>query len=334
MIITQTPLRISFFGGGTDYQQFFDEYGGSVLATTFDKYCYVTVRHLPPFFDYKNQLTYSKIERTKSTEEIEHPSVREAMKYLDMHELWIVYEADLPARSGLGSSSAFAVGLLEAFYALKGRYVSKKKLAEDAIYLERVLCDEKGGWQDQITVAHGGFNRIDFSSTGFDITPVIISKERKNLLLRHLMLFFTGVSRYSSVIADKQVKATKLKTKELLEMKELVYEAERILIGKGDILEFGRLLDCSWQLKKSLTDAISTDHIDGLYEKAKQFGVTGGKLLGSGGGGFLLFFAPPDRHTAIREAFGELLFVPFAFENAGTKILYYSPEDFGDSQEQ
>jgi D-glycero-alpha-D-manno-heptose-7-phosphate kinase len=327
MIITQTPFRMSFFGGGTDFKEFFEEHGGSVLATTFNKYCYVTVRRLPPFFEYKNQLTYSRIERTNSIDEIEHPSVREAMKFLDMSELRIVYEADLPARSGLGSSSAFAVGLLEAFYALRGQYVSKRQLAEDAIHLERELCGEKGGWQDQVEVAYGGLNRIDFKRGGFDVRPIVISNSRKLLLQEHLMLFFTGISRFSSDIAARQVEATRSKTKDLLEMKRLVDDAENILINSGDISEFGRLLDYTWRLKRGLTSAVSTEYIDSLYERAKTAGALGGKLLGSGGGGFLLFFAPPDRHVSIRKALGELLYVPCELENAGTSILYYSPED-------
>ena len=209
MIITQTPFRMSFFGGGTDYPEFFKENGGSVISTTFDKYCYVTVRHLPRFFDYKNQVTYGIIERTNSADEIKHPAVREAMKYLDMRELRIVYEADLPARTGLGTSSSFAVGMLNAFYALKGKYADKRKLADDAIHLERELCNESGGIQDQIAVSFGGLNRIDFSGMGYNVTPVIISIDRKKALNENLMLFFTGFSRMSSEIADKQKKNTK-----------------------------------------------------------------------------------------------------------------------------
>ena len=200
MIITQTPFRMSFFGGGTDMESFFIKHGGAVLSTTFDKYCYVNVRHLPRFFDYSTELSYSRTERVTSIEDIEHPAIRNAMKMLDMHEIRLTYEADLPARSGLGTSSSFAVGMLNAFYALKGKYADKKKLADEAIYLERVLCEEAGGWQDQIAASFGGFNRINFNTDGtYDVLPVIISPERKKNLNDNLMMFFTGFTRFSSV---------------------------------------------------------------------------------------------------------------------------------------
>lgn len=328
MIMTQTPFRMSFFGGGTDYKEFFVEHGGSVISTSFDKYCYVTVRHLPRFFDYKNQVTYSKIERTNTVDEIEHPAVREAMKYLDMHELRVVYEADLPARSGIASSSAFSVGLLNAFYALKGKYADKRKLANDAIYLERELCKEIGGVQDQIAVAYGGMNRINFSAEGYSVNPVIISLERKELLEKNLMLFFTGFSRFSSDIASEQKKSTKQKTKQLLEMKALVDDAERILTSKTDLNEFGKLLDYTWKLKRGLTSKISNDEIDRMYQKACSAGALGGKLLGAGGGGFAVFYVEKDKQKNVMEAMEEFLHVPFEFENNGTRVLYYKPEDF------
>ena len=326
MIITQTPFRMSFFGGGTDYPEFFKENGGSVISTTFDKYCYVTVRHLPRFFDYKNQVTYGIIERTNSADEIKHPAVREAMKYLDMRELRIVYEADLPARTGLGTSSSFAVGMLNAFYALKGKYADKRKLADDAIHLERELCNESGGIQDQIAVSFGGLNRIDFSGMGYNVTPVIISIDRKKALNENLMLFFTGFSRMSSEIADKQKKNTKNKIKELNEMKSLVDDAEKVLTSKCDLNEFGRLLDYSWKLKRGITDEISTNTIDQIYEMALKAGAVGGKLLGAGGGGFLLFYVEKDKQPKVKEALEDFLYVPFEFEDAGTRIMYYQPE--------
>ena len=328
MVITQTPFRMSFFGGGTDFKEFYEEHGGSVISTSFDKYCYVTVRHLPRFFDYANQITYNVIERTNSADEIEHPAVREAMKYLDMHELRVVYEADLPARSGLGTSSSFAVGLLNAFYALKGKYADKKKLADDAIYLERVLCNESGGIQDQIAASFGGFNRIDFDADGYRVRPVIISKERKEQLNKNLMLFFTGFSRFSSDIADNQKAATKDKTAQLNVMKELVDESEKILTSKTDLAEFGKLLDYTWKLKRGITKAISNDSIDALYKKAIDEGAVGGKLLGAGGGGFMLFYVEEDKQEKVKEALKQLLYVPFEFETGGTRIMYYRPEEF------
>ena len=293
MIITQTPFRMSFFGGGTDFLGFYDEHGGAVLSTTFDKYCYVTVRHLPRFFEYSTHLTYSKTEYVTSVDEIQHPAIRNAMKWLDMHEIRLTYESDLPARSGLGTSSSFAVGLLSAFYSLKGKYADKRRLADDAIYLERVLCREAGGIQDQIAASFGGLNRINFSRDGYSVHPIIISTERKQALNDHLMLFFTGFSRFSADIQENTKTVLKDKTKQLLEMKSLVDEAEKILTDKNIHLDdFGKLLDYTWHLKKGISSAISTNSIDEQYSKAIRAGAIGGKLLGAGGGGFLLFYVP------------------------------------------
>lgn len=329
MIITRSPFRMSFFGGGTDYPPFFEEHGGSVLSTTFDKYCYTTVRHLPPFFDYRNQLTYSVIERVVLREEIRHPMVREAMKWLDMHELCITYDADLPARSGLGSSSSFAAALLLAFHALKGQYIAPQKLAEESIYLERVLCAEAGGWQDQIAACYGGFNRIDFSKNGFRVSPVILSRERREMLNKRLMLFFTGFSRISSNIAKEQTAVVRDRTAELQEMCRLVDEAEKILVSKCTSLdEFGHLLNYTWELKRSLTKSISSSTLDEIYQSARNAGALGGKLLGAGGGGFFLFYVPEGQQDSVRKVLGRLLYVPFRFEDQGAQVLYYRPEDY------
>lgn len=328
MIITQTPFRMSFFGGGTDFPDFYREHGGAVISTTFDKYCYVNVRHLPRFFDYSTELSYARTERVKRVEDIEHPTIREAMKHLDMHEIRLTYEADLPARSGLGTSSSFAVGMLNAFYALKGKYADKRKLADDAIFLERVLCNESGGVQDQIAASFGGMNRINFNAEGYTVNPVIISPERKKLLNRNLMLFFTGFSRFSSDIQVAAEKNLKSKQNQLLEMLSLVDDAEKILTSKTDLEEFGRLLDYTWQLKRGITDKVSTDSIDAVYSRALQAGATGGKLLGAGGGGFLLFYVDPDKQENVRKALENLLYVPFEFENGGTRVIHYTPESY------
>lgn len=328
MIITQTPFRISFFGGGTDMPTFYNEHGGAVISTSFDKYCYVNVRHLPRFFDYSTELSYSKTERVTVVDRIQHPAIREAMKYLNMHEIRLTYEADLPARSGLGTSSSFAVGMINAFYALKEKYVDKRKLADDAIYLERVLCAESGGVQDQIAASFGGFNRINFSPDGYTVDPIIISEERKKLLNDNLMLFFTGFSRFSSDIQISTQRAVKDKTAQLLEMYSLVDDAEKVLTLKGDLNEFGRLLDHTWKLKRGITSKISTDSIDGLYKKAIQAGATGGKLLGAGGGGFLLFYVESDKRESVKKALENLLYVPFKFENGGTRVIHYTPESY------
>lgn len=329
MIITQTPFRMSFFGGGTDFSGFYNEHGGAVISTTFDKYCYVTVRHLPPFFDYKTHVTYSREEKINNISEMQHPAIRNAMEWLDMHDIRLTYESDLPARSGLGTSSSFAVGMLSAFYALKGQYADKRKLADDAIYLERTLCKEAGGIQDQIAASFGGMNRINFSADGYTVHPVIINPERKKLLNEHLMLFFTGFSRFSSDIQKGTEKSMKDKTQQLLEMYRLVDDAEKILTDKNTSLdEFGKLLDYTWQLKRGISSGISTDSIDEQYERAKKAGALGGKLLGAGGGGFLLFYVPKEKQADVKKALAGQMYVPFSFENDGTKVIHYSPETY------
>lgn len=329
MIITKTPFRMSFFGGGTDIKEYFEENGGAVLSTTFDKYCYVNVRHLPRFFDYSTELTYSRSERVSNIEDIQHPAIRNAMKMLDMHEIRLTYEADLPARSGLGTSSSFAVGMLNAFYALKGKYADKKTLADEAIYLERVLCDEAGGWQDQIAAAFGGFNRINFSTDGYEVLPVIISPERKKQLNSNLMMFFTGFTRFSSDVQKVNGLSKKDKIAHLKEMYALVDEAEKILVSKNaDLDDFGRLLDTTWKLKCQTGAAVSTNNIDVLYEKGMDAGALGGKLLGAGGGGFLVFYVQPEKQDTVRKAMKDLVYIPFEFENSGTRVIHYTPENY------
>lgn len=330
MIITKTPFRMSFFGGGTDMEDYFRENGGAVFSTTFDKYCYVNVRHLPRFFDYSTELSYSKTERVTDVEDIQHPAIRNAMKMLDMYEIRLTYEADLPARSGLGTSSSFAVGMLNAFYALKGKYANKKKLADQAIYLERVLCQEAGGWQDQIAASFGGFNRINFGPNDYEVLPVIISPERKKMLNDNLMMFFTGFTRFSSEVQKaNNVSGTEDKRAKLKKMYELVDEAEAVLTdNERDLDDFGRLLDTTWRLKKGTGGSISTNSIDGLYEKAVAAGALGGKLLGAGGGGFLVFYVQPEKQAAVMEAMKDLMYIPFKFEDGGTRVIHYSPEMF------
>lgn len=310
MIITKTPFRMSFFGGGTDMENFFRENGGAVLSTTFDKYCYVNVRHLPRFFDYSTELSYSKTERVTDIDMIQHPAIRNAMKMLDMHEIRLTYEADLPARSGLGTSSSFAVGMLNAFYALKGKYADKKKLADEAIYLERELCKEAGGWQDQIAASFGGFNRINFSDEGYEVLPVIISPERKRKLNQNLMMFFTGFTRFSSDVQKANTIGKGDKTKQLKEMLLLVDEAEKVLTDR------------------QTGNAVSTSDIDLLYEKGMKAGALGGKLLGAGGGGFLVFYVEPDKQDNVKNAMDNLLHIPFQFEDGGTQVIHYTPESY------
>ncbi len=321
---------MSFFGGGTDMESFFRQYGGAVLSTTFDKYCYVNVRHLPRFFEYSTELSYSKTERVTRVEDIQHPAIRNAMKMLDMYEIRLTYEADLPARSGLGTSSSFAVGMLNAFYALKGKYADKKKLADEAIYLERVLCKEEGGWQDQIAASFGGMNRIEFDKDGtYDVRPIIIHPDRKKQLNDSLLMFFTGFTRFSSEMQKANQAGYREKIRELQQMYALVDDAEKVLEdSRRDLDDFGRLLNTTWQLKRQTGGAITTDSIDELYRKGIAAGALGGKLLGAGGGGFLLFYVRPEMRENVMHEMKNLLHVPFCFENGGTRVIHYSPEMF------
>lgn len=320
---------MSFFGGGTDMENFFRRYGGSVISSTFDKYCYVTVRHLPRFFDYRTHLTYSKMEYVNEYKEIEHPLIRNAMKMLDMHELRLTYDSDLPAKSGLGTSSSFAVGMLNAFYCLKGKYASKKKLADDAIYLERELCHEAGGWQDQIAASYGGFNRINFNADKYEVLPIIIDPERKEKLQNNILMFFTGFVRYSSEVQKINASTGKNKNIILHKMLRMVDDAESVLVDKSkDLDDFGRLLDENWREKRQIGKAVSTDDIDILYEKGIQAGALGGKLLGAGGGGFLIFYVQPEKQDAVKRIMSNLLYIPFEFETSGTQVIHYTPENY------
>lgn len=311
-------------------EDYFRENSGAVLSTTFDKYCYVNVRHLPRFFDYSTELSYSKTERVTDVNDINHPAIREAMKMLNMHEIRLTYEADLPARSGLGTSSSFAVGMLNAFYALKGKYADKKKLADEAIYLERVLCNEAGGWQDQIAASFGGFNRINFGSYGYEVLPIIISPERKKRLNDNLLMFFTGFTRFSSEVQKANAASSPTDKKIMLnQMYDLVDEAEAILVNKDRNLDdFGRLLDNTWKLKRQTGGLVSTNSIDELYARGIQAGALGGKLLGAGGGGFLVFYVQPEKQNEVRKAMSDLMHIPFKFENGGTRVIYYTPEEY------
>ncbi len=329
MIITKTPFRMSFFGGGTDIEEYFREHGGAVISTTFNKYCYVNVRHLPRFFEYKTLLTYSDEEKVSQIEEIKHPAIRNAMKMLDMHEIRLIYESDLPARSGIGTSSSFAVGMLNAFYALKGKYVDKKRLADEAIYLERHLCNEAGGWQDQIAASYGGFNRIEFEADRYEVRPVIIRPQRKQQLENNLLMYFTGFTRFSSDIQKSNNIVQKQNYPALEEMRMIVDEAERILTDLSyNLDDFGKLLDYTWNLKKTTGRTISTSGINHIYEKALNAGALGGKLLGAGGGGFLVFYVQPEMQASVKNALKGLMEVPFSFEESGTQVIHYSPEEF------
>ncbi|MCR4338815.1 MAG: hypothetical protein NUW01_02895 [Gemmatimonadaceae bacterium] len=329
MIITRTPFRISFFGGGTDYPAWYEEHGGAVLATTIDKYCHISCRHLPPFFEHKHRIVYSRIENVSELSEIEHPAVRAVLGWAGCERgLEIHHNGDLPARSGLGSSSSFTVGLIHVLAALEGRYVTKDELAKSAIHIEQRVIQENVGSQDQISAAFGGFNRIEFNRNGtFHVSPIILSRERSRELQSHLMLVFTGFSRIASEIAKSQIQNFKSRETELMRMREMVDAAIAILQDTGcPIGEFGSLLHQGWRHKRTLSASVSTPEIDSIYDEALRAGATGGKLLGAGGGGFLLLFVRPELQAGVRERLKHLVQVPFEFEDGGSRVVLYQPD--------
>jgi D-glycero-alpha-D-manno-heptose-7-phosphate kinase len=328
MIITRTPFRISFLGGGTDYPGWYREHGGAVLATTINKYCYITCRPLPQFFEYKHRIVYSKIECVNNNDEIQHPAVRAVLNWAKVDQgLEVHHDGDLPARSGLGSSSSFTVGLLHALQGLNGKMASKDSLARDAIHVEQNVIGENVGSQDQVSAAFGGFNRIQFKrNDSFDVAPVILPVQRRQELNDHLMLFFTGFSRIASEVAKSQIENLKNREKELILMYEMVDEAINILQNEKESIDsFGKLIHSSWQYKRSLSDRVSTPEIDNIYQAAMEAGAIGGKILGAGGGGFLLVFAKPERHAEIRKRLNNLIHVPFEFEDSGSRVVLYQP---------
>ena len=329
MIITRTPLRISFFGGGTDMPVWYEKHGGAVLSTTIDKYQYITCRKLMPYWDYKHQFHYgSAYEMVRELDEIRHPSIRETMRFfnlpygLDMH-----YNTDIPARSGMGSSSAFTVGLVNALYGMEGKMPNKRRMAMDAIHIEQDLIKETVGSQDQIATAFGGLNFIEFKKGGgFFVHPVTIGKERKEELENHLVLVFSGFSRFASEVEKKKLASLKQKEAVLREMQDMVQEALEVLTGNKDLRTFGEMLNHTWKLKRSLSEGVSTSEIDELYERGMKSGAIGGKLLGAGGGGFLLFFCEPKKQGAMLEALKGYLHIPFHFEENGSQVIYYREE--------
>lgn len=328
MIITRTPFRISFFGGGTDYPAWYQKHGGMVLATSINKYCYISCRYLPPFFEHKHRIVYSRIENVRGVEEIQHPAVRAILGWEDCGKgLEIHHDGDLPARSGLGSSSSFTVGLIHALSALSGKYISKDDLAKKAIHVEQNIIKENVGSQDQISTAFGGFNRIEFNRNHtFNVSPVILRQERLQELQGHLMLCFTGFSRIASEIAKSQIDNFKNREAEMKFIGETVGEAIQILQNTNRSLdEFGKLLHQSWLYKRSLSDKVSTPEIDYLYEEALGAGATGGKILGAGGGGFLLLFVKPEFQAGVRERLKQLIHVPFEFEDSGSRVVLFQP---------
>ena len=328
MIISRTPFRVSLFGGGTDYPAWFREHGGAVLGTAIDKYCYISVRYLPPFFEHRHRIVYSKVELVREVREIQHPAVRGVLGELAVDAgLEIHHDADLPARSGLGSSSSFTVGLLNAVHAMRGRMVTKSELGREAIRIEQDVLKESVGCQDQIWAAYGGLNKIDFLPDGsFAVTPVIVPPERRRELRQSMMLFFTGFSRYASDFAKDQLDNLKRRAVQLKTMRAMVDQAVDILRDEhAPVRELGELLHESWRLKRELAESVSTGAIDAIYEAGRAAGAVGGKLLGAGGGGFILFIVEPDRREAVRERLRHLIHVAFDFDTEGSKIVLYQP---------
>ncbi len=336
MIISRTPFRISFFGGGTDYPAWYRKHGGAVLAATIDKYCYLTCRYLPPFFDHKIRVVYSKIESCQSIDEITHPSVREVLRYLGINRgVEIHHDGDLPARSGMGTSSSFTIGLLHGLYALKGYMPTKQQLAEEGIHIEQEILKETVGSQDQISAAFGGFNHITFLPSGtFSVRPITLTPERIRELNSHLMLFYTGIIRTAANVAETYIQDMEKKRRQLRIMKDLIEEAIAILNNGGEITGFGELLHESWQAKRSLSAKVSNTEVDEMYAAAVSAGALGGKLTGAGGGGFLLLFVPPPRRAEVRERLNKLLHVPFKIEFSGSQIIFFDSEKDYSAEEK
>jgi D-glycero-alpha-D-manno-heptose-7-phosphate kinase len=336
VIISRTPYRISFFGGGTDYPAWYGKHGGAVLAATIDKYCYLTCRYLPPFFDHKIRVVYSKIENCQSIDEISHPAIREVLRFMNFDRgVEIHHDGDLPARSGMGSSSSFTVGLLHALYALRGQMPNKRKLALEGIHVEQELLKETVGSQDQVSVAYGGFNHIQFHPQGeISVTPITVSIERLRELNSHLMLVYTGIKRTASSIAGTYVQNMDDSKRQLRLMKDLVDEGMAILNSRQDLSAFGDLLHEAWQAKKSLGTEVTNSEVDKIYHEACAAGATGGKLMGAGGGGFMLLFVPPALQGKVRERLDKFLCVPFKFEFSGTQIIFFDSEQQDYSAEE
>lgn len=327
MIISRTPFRISFFGGGTDYPAWYRRHGGAVLAATIDKYCYLTCRYLPPFFDHRIRLVYREIETCQAISQIRHPAVREGLKFLGINRgIELHHDGDLPARSGMGSSSAFTVGLLHALYALNGRMPSKKQLAAESIFLEQEVLGETVGSQDQVMAAYGGLRHVRFESNGEIVaSPVVLSPDRLAEFQAHLMLFYTGIARTAAEVAKTYVDGIDSRRRQLRLLQKLVEESIDILTSDKDLTALGELLHEAWEAKRSLSDKVSTTTVDALYERARSAGALGGKLTGAGGGGFLLLFVPPERQSETAEALKQLIHVPFAFESGGSQVIFHEP---------
>lgn len=327
MIISRTPHRISFFGGGTDYPEYYLEHGGKTLGVAINKYSYLNLRKLPPFFNYTHRIVYSKQENVNSVKDIEHPSVRETLNHMNIdYGLSIHHDGDIPARSGMGSSSAFTVGLINSINALQGKMTSKDELTKESIYIEQNLIKENVGSQDQTFAAYGGLNVISFLQNGeISVSPIIMKQKRLLEFQDNIMLFFSGVSRIASEIVTEQIQKTSINVPSLNKMKDLVNDGYDILLNDKNLNEFGELLNYTWHLKKSLSSKVSNSEIDDMYTKAINAGAIGGKLLGAGGGGFMAFYVEKDKQVNVKKALRGYLHIPFNFDFDGSKIVVYEP---------
>lgn len=336
MIVTRTPYRISFFGGGTDYPVWYREHGGAVLAATIDKYCYLSCRYLPPFFEHRLRVVWSKIEMCQTVDEIQHPAVREVLRHLGIDRgVEIHHDGDLPARSGMGSSSSFTVGLLHALYALKGQMPSKGRLASESVFIEQEVLKESVGSQDQVLAAHGGLNHVVFGRDGdILVNPVTLSQDLAQQLSGHLMLFYTGITRTASEVAESYIQRTETNEHHMQALGGMVEEGLAILNDGRDLARFGRLLDEAWKAKRSLSTSVSSREIDDLYDAARAAGAIGGKLTGAGGGGFMLLFVEPHNRRRVRERLSSLLHVPFRFSFGGSQVVFFEPEQDYSAEEQ
>ncbi len=328
MVITRTPYRVSFFGGGTDYPGWYRQHGGAVLGTAIDKYCYITCRYLPPFFEHRIRVVYSKIEDCLRASDVQHPVVRAVLEMLKLERgLEIHHDGDLPARSGMGSSSAFTVGFLHAIHGLLGRLSSQQQLASDAIHVEQNLIGETVGSQDQIFAAYGGTNFVEFKrDDSFHVEPLLVARDRFEELNNSLMLFYTGLRRTASEVASTYVPDIQARSRQLMRIREMVNEALKILSDNGPLDRFGKLLHESWLLKRSLSGSVSNSRVDDIYDAARRAGALGGKLLGAGGGGFILMYVPPEFRQQVKDALRDLIWVPFKFDTGGSQTIFYSPE--------
>lgn len=336
MVISRTPFRISFFGGGTDYPAWYRQHGGAVLAATINKYCYLTARHLPPFFEHRIRVVYSKIEDCQNADEVAHPAVRAILKHMKIdRSLEIHHDGDLPGRSGMGSSSAFTVGLLHALHALHGRMAGKEQLARESIHVEQEVLKEAVGSQDQVCAAHGGLNFIEFARNGeVTVRPLTLPPARVRELNSHLMLFYTGIKRTAADVVSTYLANFDAKANLLHQMRRYVDQSCEILSGGGDMAPFGELLDAAWRAKRGLGEKVSNARVDELYDAARAQGAIGGKLLGAGGGGFLLFFVPPDKQKRVKKALGRLIHVPFEIEFIGSQIIFFDPGEDYEEQDR